>query len=166
MGLQGFADLRKDNSIQLRDLSKYLDSCFAADQFLAQNKHTQHPVTDGNPYYLMANIDKATIDSLQSDLRNNAPQRSNLPAGLMALKPLQPQPIDYFFKTASTVALESVLDFDSLSALDESALPSRMVDASIAYQKNLYLIRDTTTDPEVNSRFIDFFNLDTQIGRV
>ncbi|HXS57081.1 MAG TPA: caspase family protein [Hanamia sp.] len=161
MGLQGLADLRKDNSIQLRDLSRYLDSSFAADQVLAQNKHNQHPVTDGNPFYPMANIDAATLNSLKSDIGNNDAKRSNLPAGLMALKPLQPQPIDYFFKAVSTLALESFLNFDSYAGLEAAALPSKMVDDCIAYQKNLYLIRDTTTDPDVNSRFIDFFNLDT-----
>jgi tetratricopeptide (TPR) repeat protein len=161
MGLQGLADLRKDNSIQLEDLSKYLNSSFAADQVLAQNKHSQHPVTDGNPFYPMANVDTATLNSLKSEIGNNAAQKSNLPPGLMALKPLQPQPIDYFFKTASTLSLESFLNFDSYAGLDEAALTSKIVDDCIAYQKNLYLIRDTTTDPDINSRFIDFFDVDT-----
>lgn len=161
MGLQGLAGAGKDSSIQLQDLSKYLDSSFAADQFLAQNKHNQHPVTDGNPFYPMGNIDRPTLNSLKSDIGNNAAQKSNLPPGLMALKPLQPQPIDYFFKTTSTLALESFLNFDSYSGLEASVLPSTIVDDCIAYQKNLYLIRDTTTDPDVNARFIDFFDIDT-----
>ncbi|MEO6133583.1 MAG: hypothetical protein ABIP35_00435 [Ginsengibacter sp.] len=161
MGLQGLADIQKDSSIHLSDLSKYLDSAFAADKFLAQNKHVQNPVSDGNPSFIMAKTDGVTMAAVKESINKNKSAGSSLPVGLLALKPLQRQPIDYFFTTASSIAIESILNFDDYVRLDAAALPSRMISDCIAHQKKLYAQRDTSQNTEIPYDSYEVFNQDS-----
>ena len=161
MGLQGLADLRNSNTIQLRDLTQYLDSSFAKDEFLIQNKHIQNPVTDGNPNYPLARIDAAFVNSLKATIAKNKSEDIYMPPGLMELEPLQPQPIDYFFATISAMPLESILDFNSYKMLHASAIPLQMVSDCIAYQDGIVTEKLTTLPNNLAKKNYSFFDSDS-----
>ncbi|MEO6819603.1 MAG: caspase family protein [Ginsengibacter sp.] len=161
MGLQGLADLRNSGTIQLKDLTKYLDSSFDNDTYLIQNKHIQNPVTDGNPGYPLANIDAATINSVKETIKKNNLGGSDLPPGLMDLEPLQPQPVDYFFSAISSMPLESMLDFESYKTLNASALPLKMVNDCIAYQDTILKEMASSTKEEFAKKNYTFFKSDS-----
>lgn len=161
LGLQGLAMLQKDSTIILSNLNNYLNTAFSEDKFLIQNQHAQHPVSDGNPNFPMAYIDAATVKKVRAGVWESKETSTNLPIGLMALKPLQRQPIDYFFSQASTIAIESILNFDYYKTLDATAFPSKVITDCIVYQKELYQQRDSANNTEIPSESYEVFNLDS-----
>lgn len=161
MGLQGLAKSQEDGSIQLNDLTNYLDSTFAADKTLLKNKYQQHPVSDGNPYFKMAITDQASVAAFKTSLNKNNSDKAELPEGLMALKPLQLQPIDYFFSTVKPLALESFVNFRDYETLSATDLALKIVGDCITYQTNLYQKRDSDKNGEAPYMAYEVFNLDS-----
>lgn len=120
MGMYGFADGLKDGTIQLHELRRFIDSSFAADQFLKQQNHKQHPVTDGNPNTNMAVVHPETF----------AVYNASLPPKTIA--PLV-QPMDYFFAAVDELPLESILHLKQYKKLNGNELALQIVNDCIAH---------------------------------
>ncbi len=160
-GMHGMADLSKDGTVQLQELTTYLDSSFTTDQYLRINKHQQRPVTDGNPNFNIASVDNSNSSPALLNESNSPPSPSNLPAGLRAFGKLGVQPIDYFFAVAENMPLEQLLDFDDYQNMPPANLPMQMVTDCILLQKKLFKERDSIgNDRELKKRYI-FFHIDS-----
>jgi tetratricopeptide (TPR) repeat protein len=120
MGMYGFADGLKDGTIQLHELRRFIDSSFAADEFLKQQNHKQHPVTDGNPNTNMAVVHSETFAAFNASLPtvNKAPVM---------------QPMDYFFTAVNDLPLESILQLKLYKKLTGDALALLIVNDCIAH---------------------------------
>ncbi len=125
MGMYGFADGLKDGTIQLHELRRFIDSSFAADKFLKEQKLQQHPVTDGNLNTKMAVVHPETF----------AAYSSSLPA---VSKAQLVQPVDYFFTAVNDLPLESILHLKLYKKITGNALALQIVNDCIAHL-------DTTT---------------------
>lgn len=161
LGLQGLSTIQADSSIHLSDLSMYLNKALATDKVLIQNQHIQNPVSDGNPNFKMAIADAATLTAAQASINKISTNKTNIPIGLMALQPLEPQPIDYFFSTISSLPIESILNFDNYETLNDTTFPMKMVEDCIEYQKQLNAQKDTTNIPDAAVDAYQVFNLDS-----
>ncbi|MEO6286305.1 MAG: caspase family protein [Dyadobacter sp.] len=133
MGLNGIADLNRNDTIQLRELNTYLDSAFKADQILIRNAYKQRPVLDGNPYQTMSVVDASTLETAVSETAgpNGTDQASSL---LRMFKPLGIQPIDHLFGAMKARAIESKLSFARYIKVPKDSLPLRIVLDCMAYQ--------------------------------
>jgi tetratricopeptide (TPR) repeat protein/uncharacterized caspase-like protein len=133
MGLNGLADLNRNDTVQLRELNTYLDSAFTADQVLIRNAYKQHPVLDGNPYQSMSIVDASALKATNSE---TAGQNSTMQTGslLRIFKPLGIQPIDHLFNAMKTRAIESKLSFARYIKLPKDSLPLQIVLDCMAYQ--------------------------------
>lgn len=120
MGMYGFADGLKDGTIQLHELRRFIDSSFAADQFLKQQNHKQTPVTDGNPNSNMAVVHPESF----------AAYSASLPPVTTA--PLV-QPMDYFFTAVDDLPLESILHLKQYKNLTGNELALQIVNDCIGY---------------------------------
>lgn len=120
MGMYGFADGLKDGTIQLHELRRFIDSSFAADQFLKQQNHKQTPVTDGNPNTNMAVVHAETFAAYNASL----PPVSKAPLV---------QPMDYFFTAVDHLPLESILHLKQYKNLTGNELALQIVNDCIAY---------------------------------
>lgn len=127
MGLSGMADVEKDGVIKLRDLTSFIDSVFSSDKNLKADKHQQHPVTDGSPFFPLATVDPATLNITKIASLNARNPTSLSSAGLQSLKSLVRQPIDYFFSLLKTPRLDSTLNFKSYINLEIDSVPFKMV---------------------------------------
>lgn len=163
LGLQGLAAIQNNRTIQLDQLADYLKTSFAADKYLAQSNTSQNPVSDGNPYFAMATKDDATLSAIKEALAKNISSKSELTPGLMALKPLRPQPIDDFFAAADSVPLESFVDFETYGTFPPDNLAEQIVKDCITWQEAQYKIRDTREGPFTDEVYKSFehFNIDT-----
>ena len=149
-GLNGMAGLKKNRTIQLQELNKFLDSSFAVDKFLIADKHKQHPVTDGNPYFPLAFTDSATLSELDKTQASGDSSMINISAGLLSMKAIGLQPIDYFFAISQAQPLENYIDFESYSNATPETLPIKLLDERIYYQQQVHSIIDSVrkTDPD------------------
>lgn len=133
-GLNGMADLNRNDTIQLRELNTYLDSAFTVDKVLINNAHKQHPVLDGNPYQVMALVDSAVVADTKKSAAEPA-AGTQVQSALRVFKPLGLQPIDYFFGWIKSRAIASKLPFLEYRKLPKDSLPVKIVRACIAYQQ-------------------------------
>jgi hypothetical protein len=134
-GLNGEADLDRNDTIQLQELNRYLDSSFAADKVLIRNAHKQRPVHDGNPYLTMA-ITGAPAQKIQNAAFSKKAGGLS-PSVLQLFEPLGVQPIDYLFALMKTQAIESKLRFSAYNKVSPDSLPLKIVEDCIAYQQQL-----------------------------
>lgn len=130
-GLNGLADFDRNDTIQLAELTTYLDSAFATDNVLIRNKLQQRPMLDGNPYQPMAVLPAPAVE--QTDQETT----SHFQTALTAFKPVGIQPIDYFFRTIKSKAVESRLRFDKYDHVATDSLPLIMIDDCIIHQIQL-----------------------------
>ncbi len=138
-GLQGGAEI--NDVVKLQSLQQFLDSCFAADVELKQTKHIQHPISDGSPIFTLAKIDPsvaAQMDAVKETI--TAPPPS--PGGLISLKSVGPQLMDYFFDLAAQAEFENSLSFKSYLKDTSEQLPQKIVEDYCEYLKNPINIRD------------------------
>jgi len=161
LGLQGLAPVNHDGTVQLNVLQKYLDSSFSADKTLLKSGSVQHPVADGNPYFVMSRISSGATERLKDSLFRTIATRSLMPEGLSALKPLARQPVDYFFSKVSAIPIESKIDIAAYRTIDRLSLAFTFVADCIAYQQKLYKERDAQTDPSEDFEKYEVFNLDS-----
>ncbi|MEO5892425.1 MAG: hypothetical protein ABIQ31_19405 [Ferruginibacter sp.] len=161
MGLNGLADLKKDGTVQLQELTKFLDSSFAADKYLLLGKHQQHPVTDGNPNFPLALTDTATLAQLHASQVTTDSANSSLSIGLQSLKAIGLQPIDYFFSLSRAQPLEDYLDFNSYDGVAVRALPLKILDDRIQYQQAVEKIVDSLARAGQDYTGNDLANLDS-----
>ena len=161
MGLNGRADLKKNGTIQLAELNKFLDSSFVADKFLLADKHQQHPITDGNPNFLMAITDTETLNLLGSLQQKNDSATAQLPAGMQSFKAIGLQPIDYFFALSQVQPIENYIDFDLFSKVLAEALPLKILDERIHYQQLVDTLVDSLFKAGQDYYGKDVANLDS-----
>ena len=161
MGLNGMADLQKDGTIQLAELTKFLDSSFAADKFLIADKHIQHPVLDGNPYFPLAFTDSATVNAMRVKQANDTAAMENVPAGLFSLKAVGLQPIDYFFAMAQAQPIENYINFDDYTNSTADSLPLTILNDRIVYQQELDTLIDSLHKAGQDYSGNDLANLDS-----
>ncbi|TDE15573.1 caspase family protein [Dyadobacter psychrotolerans] len=134
-GLNGMADLNRNDTIQLRELNRYLDSCFAEDRVLISNAHKQHPVLNGNPNETLVLVNKS-----MPPLISLAPQPekgSQRASVLKIFKPLSVQPVDYLFRLMQLKSVEDKIPFSTYDNIPAESIPITIVNACIAYQKRL-----------------------------
>ena len=138
-GLEGLADKEKNGSINLAELQKYIDSCFANDKNLAMENHQQHPVTEGDPLFLLAKVDAATAAKL-----NNKTSK-DIATGLEKFEPAKLSNMDSFFISLANVPIESIIPFEIFTGLPkDSVAVSLLKNCIIKYReidsldKNLY----------------------------
>ena len=136
-GLNGMADVKKDGSIQLQELSSYLDSSMQKDKFLLMDHHRQHPVTDGAPGFTLTVLDSVTIQNNRNNLLDNNSSTGSLPAGLMAFKPVASQPLDCFFRAISQQPLEYIVTFEKYLQINPDSLPLKILEGCESYQDYL-----------------------------
>ncbi|MCE6991059.1 caspase family protein [Dyadobacter sp. CY323] len=135
-GLDGMADLDRDDTVQLRELNTYLDSAFAADKVLLRTSRKQHPALDGNPDQTLAIVDHAALKTVTSSASDQK-SRDRLRSVLSMFKPLGRQPVDYLFGLTKTGAIESKLRFSDYMRIPKDSLPLMLVKECIAYQQHL-----------------------------
>ncbi|MEO7046809.1 MAG: caspase family protein, partial [Ferruginibacter sp.] len=130
-GLQGEAE--KNKLVKLENLQPFLDACFAADTDLKLSKHQQHPVSNGNPQFTLAQIDPTTkvYSAKVQNIQNTTPSS----AGLQSLRSVGPQPIDYFFELANQNDFENSLPFLSYVNDSSAVIPVKIVEDYYAYLK-------------------------------
>lgn len=133
MGMYGFADGLKDGTIQLHELRSFIDSSFARDQFLKQQNHKQHPVTDGNPNTNMAVVHTETFAAYNASL----PPASKVPLA---------EPMDYFFNAVNDLPLESILQLKQYKKLTGNALALQIVNDCIAHLDSTTISSFAMTD--------------------
>ena len=134
MGLNGKAG--SNGRVKLSDLQVFLTTAFAADKFLKIENHQQHPVSDGNPTFTIAQIDSATIQALFAEENAGATAEPGAAAGLQSLKTIGKQPIDYFFEMAMQQDFDTSLSFAQYQHDSSAELPMRIVKAYIEKLKN------------------------------
>ncbi len=161
MGLNGRADLKKEGTIQLAELNKFLESSFIADKFLLADKHLQHPVTDGNPNFLMAITDTATLNRLHASQQKDDSATAHLLTGMQSFKAIGLQPIDYFFALSQVQPIENYIDFDMLSKVPADALPLKILDERIHYQQLVDTLVDSLHNAGQQYSGKDFANVDS-----
>ena len=135
-GLEGLADVNRNDTIQLQELTSYLDSAFAADKDLIRNKLNQHPVLAGNPGLPMAVVDRAALEIANKSIVKPQ-QNSQIPSVFHIFQPLGEQPIDYLFGLVKTKTFETKLPISSYVKIPADHLPTKIVDDCIAYQQKL-----------------------------
>ncbi|TLV03891.1 TPR end-of-group domain-containing protein [Dyadobacter luticola] len=142
-GLNGLADLDQNDTIQLKELNRYLDSAFITDKILVRNAHKQHPVSDGNPYQTIAMRDISTLNSLTANVarKPGGPQSAVQIFGSLAI-----QPIDYLFTLIKNQNIASKLHFSTYGHISPDSLPLQIVEECILYQQQLD--KEKATNPE------------------
>jgi len=135
-GLEGLADVNRNDTIQLQELNTYLDSAFAADKDLIRNNLKQHPVLAGNPGLTMAVVDRAALEIANRSIVKPQ-QNSQTPSVFRIFQPLGKQPIDYLFGLINTKTFETKLPISSYVKIPADHLPTKIVDDCIAYQQKL-----------------------------
>ncbi|MFS8083252.1 MAG: caspase family protein [Ginsengibacter sp.] len=132
-GLQGEAE--KKDIVNLQNLQQFLDSCFAADVELKQTKHIQHPISDGIPISILAKIDPSIatqMDSAKETITSAPPS----PGGLISLRSVGPQPMDYFFDLAAHGDFENSLAFKNYLKDSSIQIPQKIVEDYYEYLRN------------------------------
>ena len=126
-GLQGLASPQRNATVSVKSLDTFLKTSFSKDPGLALEKHIQHPVIDGNPFFQLATVDGPTLDALESTTSGATRPISAMPAGLQSLKPFGRQPIDFFFSIVQTAELDTILDFRKYRTVAVAEVPIKMV---------------------------------------
>lgn len=132
-GLQGEAE--KKDVVNLQNLQQFLDSCFAADVELKQTKHIQHPISDGSPISILAKIDSSVVAQMNStkETITSAPPS---PGGLISLRSVGPQLMDYFFDLAAQGDFENSLNFKKYLKDTSEQVPQKIVEDYCEYLRN------------------------------
>ncbi|MGB4843514.1 MAG: caspase family protein, partial [Ferruginibacter sp.] len=136
-GLNGMANDKKNDTVTVKDLSSFLTSSFAADKDLAREKHKQHPVIDGNPYFPVAVVDSSARNIYKAAFAKKNAVSSNPPAGLQSLKSLGPQPVDYFIQILKSSDLESQIDFEQYINTLPEKIPGSIVEGCLFFYQSL-----------------------------
>jgi uncharacterized caspase-like protein len=141
-GLDGPADLNKNDTIQLEELNRYLELAFKSDKTLIRNGLKQHPVLDGNPYQTMSVVDRSAIKPANktSISQENETQASSL---LKIFKPLGAQPIDYLFGLIKTREIGSEFRFGAYGGVQKDSFPLKIVSDYVGFQHALFRERDS-----------------------
>ncbi|MEP7081059.1 MAG: hypothetical protein ABI784_10045 [Ginsengibacter sp.] len=132
-GLQGEAE-RKD-IVNLQNLQQFLDSCFAADVELKQTKHIQHPISDGSPIFTLAKIDPA-VAAQKNSAKETITSAPPSPGGLISLRSVGPQLMDYFFDLAAQGDFENSLSFKNYLKDTSEQVPQKIVEDYCEYLRN------------------------------
>ena len=116
-GLQGAA--QTNDVVKLKGLQHFLDSCFVVDKELQQTKHSQHPISDGNPLFTLVKINPVTSTSVSV---------LNSTSGLQSLRSVGSQPMDYFFERGAQSSFESALAYEKYSTDSCDNIPQKIVE--------------------------------------
>ncbi len=138
-GLQGMAESEKDGIIKLNELSKFLDSSVSTDKYLKLDKHKQHPVTDGNPYFALATIDTSTLIALTKGNTG----KTTLPASFENFTTIGRTPLDYFISLVRSSELDTILNFESYTQMPTADVPVKMTDDCFAFMEVLKKLGDS-----------------------
>jgi tetratricopeptide (TPR) repeat protein len=110
-GLSGLAKADKAGNITNEALAKYVDSCFANDDYLKQKENKQTPIFLGNSNFPLAKLDKKLLQTVNQT--NN--QQNNLDTP-------EKQEQSYFWDVLKEFILERVFDFKKLNSLNETEI--------------------------------------------
>lgn len=160
LGLQGLVSNQNRNTVNLDDLSNFLNASFKQDKVLLKMNHKQHPVYDGNPHFVMSSVDSVSRINLLNIQQNNSRETSELPVGISALKPLEPQPLDIFYKEVKNIPIEDFIKFDQYDSLEKSTIPSSIIDECIAFQQEQNKKKNASSNAQQPNNFSADFNLD------
>lgn len=149
-GLNGMGNEQKNDTVTVKNMDSFLASSFAADKDLNREKHKQHPVVDGNPYFPVAVVDSSARNIYRAMLNQKNTVLSNPPAGLQSLKSLGPQPLDYFMALLKSPYLETELDFNAYSKLAPDQVPVKMLEDCFQYHEKIYDKINLKRDSMVN----------------
>ena len=130
-GLKGLADKDGDGTVTVKDIQRYLDSCFVRDPVLAGNNIKQNPVVSGDDNFKLAEIDK-TARMLMIGMAAPVVQKDQLSA-------LPPQPQEEFFNFFKTHPIENEFNFFALDKLSKDQIAFALLDSM-----------SDTSDPAVN----------------
>ena len=92
-GLKGVADRDKDGVVSINDIQLFMDSCFANDPIIAENRIKQNPVVKvakGNENFKLADVDSNAAIAARMNMG-----RPLVKKAMMSFVPMRPQ--EYFF---------------------------------------------------------------------
>lgn len=128
-GLQGMADNAKDGKIVLKEIQYYLDSCFAGDKELQQQKHQQQPVVKGDPDFSLARVDNNIM------LAAKSPLSKAITKSLDDIKPATLTPVDSLFNCLAAIPVEGIINFTTLTGIPAEEVPAKFLTTCIGQYK-------------------------------